>query len=625
MRAQKRANSAIFLSCVFLWSTLAASCRGGRSGANEPTGALPTGSKTRVDEVLVQLKDAPPGLHVRLSHGKPGMERGGDRVKVPPAAKIPEADAERLLKRLSPLVAEKSDKADFALREKSLPPPQTGNVIKGQFPPPRPGKKPPAANVAGTELKVVRFAPEGEVPVAPHLAITFNQPMIAITSHADTVAKGVPVVLTPTPKGKWRWIGAKTLLFDPDVRFPAATEYTVEVPQGTRSASGAILKKGVKFKFATPAPTVTQMWPQHGPQKRDVLMFAAFDQKIDRNAVIATIALKHGGSSTPVRLATPEEIAKDTVIKSLVDGEIKAEHQGRYLAFKPESLLPGDSNIEVAIGPGTPSAEGPRKTKVSQSYNFRTFGPLRVVEWHCSWGSSQCPPGTPWTIRFTNPLDAEKFDPDALEIEPKLPGMKAVVSGDWLSIHGRSKGRTTYKVTIPASISDQFEQTLGKPQTLTFRVTDAHPQLFGPTGLTLRDPAAKKPSYDLHSINIPSLDVEIYKVDVSDWRGFLAFMEKNPRKPVPPPGKKVFDRTIKVAGSPDEMIETHIDLAPALNASKHGHAVVIVKPTRWPDRYKPELNVWVQSTDIALDAFSDSSELIAWATNLGGEIGRAHV
>ena len=67
---------------------------------------------------------------------------------------------------------------------------------------------------------------------------------------------------------------------------------------------------------------------------------------------------------------------------------------------------------------------------------------------------------------------------------------------------------------------------------------------------------------------------------------------------------------------PCEMVETAIDLSAALNGSKHGHAVVVVKPTRWPDRYKPELNVWVQSTDIALDAFSDSSDLIAWATNL---------
>src|SRR5690606_27826182 len=176
--------------------------------------------------------------------------------------------------------------------------------------------------------------------------------------------------------------------------------------------------------------------------------------------------------------------------------------------------------------------------------------------------------------------------------------------------------RTTYTVTMPASIPDTFDQTLGKKQDLTFRIGDAHPQIFGPTGLTLVDPAARKPTYDLHSINVPSLDVEIYRVTLDDWAGFVRFMEKNPRRPVPPPSRKVLDRTLKVAGSPDEMIETHIDLSPALNKSGHGHAVVVIKPTHWPDRHKPELNAWVQATDIALDAFSDSEELIGWATNL---------
>ncbi|HEY8146818.1 MAG TPA: hypothetical protein VIG06_29260, partial [Kofleriaceae bacterium] len=133
------------MACLFLWSSLAASCQGKKSVPGGSTEVLPTGSQTKVDQVLVQLKDAPPGLAVRLSEGKVGSAGRGERLKVPPAEKLDEARAEQLLKRLSPLVGEKGDKADFAMREKSLPPPQTGNVIKGTFPPPPTSKKPPAA------------------------------------------------------------------------------------------------------------------------------------------------------------------------------------------------------------------------------------------------------------------------------------------------------------------------------------------------------------------------------------------------------------------------------------------------------------------------------------------------
>ncbi|HUS67405.1 MAG TPA: Ig-like domain-containing protein [Kofleriaceae bacterium] len=590
------------------------SCRGSSKPPKDKSST--TVGQTPVDQVLVQLADAPPGLHVRLSEGKLGIDRAADRVKLAPAVKLTEPAAAKLLDRMPKLVGEKDDRQDFAVREKSLPPPQTGNTIKGAFPPP-PTKAPrPDVVVAGTELKVVRYAPDGEVPVAPHLAITFNQPMVAITSHADSVAHGVPVTMTPQPAGKWRWIGSKTLMFDPDVRFPAATEYKVEIAKGTKSASGAVLKKPVAFTFATPPPQVTQSWPTSGPQKRDPILFVAFDQKIDKDAVLSTIKLRHqSGGSTPVRLATAEEIAKDPTVKGLVDAEDKSEHAGRYLAFTPEQRLPADTEIEVVVGPGTPSAEGPRKTKQPHSFSFRTFGPLKIVEWHCSW-SPQCPPGTPFTVRFTNPLDGEKFDPETLEISPKLPGMKAVASGEWLTIYGRQKGRTTYRVTVPATITDAFEQELGKDETLTFTVGDAYPQLFGPSGLTLSDPSAKKPTYDFHSINIPSVDVQVYQVEPADWRGFIKFMEKNPRQPVPPPGKRVLNKTLKIAGSPDEMVETHLDLAPALKKSGKGHAIVIVTPTRWPDRWKPELDAWVQSTGIALDAFVDASELLGWATRL---------
>src|SRR5258708_37346450 len=116
--------------------------------------------------------------------------------------------------------------------------------------------------------------PEGEVPLAPELSVTFSQPMVAVTSQ-DDAAKVQPVKLTPTPKGKWRWIGTRTILFDPDVRFPQAQTYQVEIPAGTKSAAGGELKQAVKFTFETPPPTLRASYPNpnSGPQHLDVPMF----------------------------------------------------------------------------------------------------------------------------------------------------------------------------------------------------------------------------------------------------------------------------------------------------------------------------------------------------------------
>src|SRR5690606_13539437 len=103
----------------------------------------------------------------------------------------------------------------------------------------------------------------------------------------------------------------------------------------------------------------------------------------------------------------------------------------------------------------------------------------------------------------------EAFDPDAITIEPELPRRRIHVSGNYMTIEGMSKGRTTYEVTLPAALVDTFGQALGDDEELTFQVGDAHPQLFARTGLVIADPSAKKPTYDVHSINIPSLDVTV--------------------------------------------------------------------------------------------------------------------
>ena len=113
--------------------------------------------------------------------------------------------------------------------------------------------------------------------------------MIAVTSHADTVAGGVPVSLSPQPKGQWRWVGTKTLLFDPEIRFPMATTYTVEIPAGTKAANGNALEAGTRFTFETPPLTMVSRYPvDYQPQHLDVPMFVLFDQKSGNS-------LKHAG------------------------------------------------------------------------------------------------------------------------------------------------------------------------------------------------------------------------------------------------------------------------------------------------------------------------------------------
>ncbi|MGE0550897.1 MAG: DUF6049 family protein [Kofleriaceae bacterium] len=575
------------------------------------------GSGSMSDQVLVQIKDLPPGLDLRLSNGTEGPA-AFDRAKLAPATKLGAPESDALLARTKPLAADPQDKQNFALRPGSQPAPRTGQTIKSSFPAPASSLLPPKANDAGQDLRVSRWMPEGEVPLAPELSVTFSQAMIAVTSQGDAAAT-TPVKLTPTPPGNWRWIGTRTILFDPTIRFPQATTYQVEIPAGTKSATGGVLKQATKFSFETPAPTMVSHFPGSSqPQHLDVPMFVLFDQKIDAQAVLRSIKVVADGKTQAIQMLDATELAKHKQLASTVEAVKKDEQDGRWLAFRTTNKLPADTTISVEIAKGTPSAEGPNRTKTDQSFSFRTYPPLKIEEAECGWGR-ECRPGMPFAIRFNNPLDDDKFDEAQLTISPAIPAVKIVQSGTALLVQGLTKARTTYKVVVAAALTDEFGQQLGKDTTLTFTVGDASPTFFGPNGMVVVDPGAKQPTLDFFTTNYDQLKVQLYQVSPADYDayGFYLRNQWNHDKKPPMPGKKVFDRLVKTSSGQNDLIETAVDLKSALNRSGLGHVIAVVEPSPWKERYEPPRMVaWVQSTKLAVDAYVDSDTLFAFATEL---------
>ena len=545
-----------------------------------------------------------------------GSEVAVDLAQVPVADTEPLSpdEAQAVLDRLSELEGEAADVKEFRFPAETLPAPRPGETIEQPFPPEEavePGDEP----VAGP-LKVLRYSPQGDVPLAPYLSVTFDQPMVALTAHADLAAKGVPVKLSPQPEGEWRWVGTKTLMFEPVTRFPMATDYSVTIPANTRSATGGVLAETVAWNFSTPPPQMQASYPNRGPHVRDPLFFVAFDQRINPAAVLETIAVKAGRQVFPVVLAKAEDVEADETVSRMA----KSAGDGRWLAFRVSEELPYDTTVTVDIGPGTPSEEGPRTTESVQSFSFTTYGPLKVVETSCGWGD-ECRPMMPWSIRFSNPLDEEAFDESMVVIEPELPGGKLSIFGETLRIEGRSQGRTTYKVTLKADITDRFGQTLGKDVIVTFKVGSSEPMISVPgQNFIVLDPAGK-PSYSVFTINYNAVNVQAYAVEPDDWPEFQTYLQNASRRedPPDPPGRRVLNEKVNIENVPDAMVETPIDLSGVLEDGL-GHLVLVIEPVQGvltALRYRPRvIRAWVQATGIGLDAFVDGQEMIAWANSL---------
>ncbi|MDQ3713971.1 MAG: MG2 domain-containing protein, partial [Acidobacteriota bacterium] len=566
------------------------------------------------------MNDLPNGLKFRLSEGEAGAET---REKQPPAKteQLSENQTSNLLKRIPPIKEQTDDKTDFAKRVGSLPAPKTGQMIPVKFPA-NDERGTPKVNLGNT-LEVIRFSPEGEVNLAPDLNVTFSQPMVAVTSQ-EQAAQITPVELTPKVEGKWRWLGTKTLTFDATKRLPMATKFTTRVSAGTKSANGQVLQKNVTWTFTTPRPKIEIKIPNNQVTKRDALMFISFDQEINAEAVLRTIKVSGGGKVLPIRLATQEEVERDASVSYYA----KQAQPKRWMAFRAitnenltENALPAASAITVTVEKGTPSAEGPLTTTQAQTFSFQTYGAMKYVKGYCEYeGSKNCSPFSQWYMQFSNPIDAAAFTKEMVKVEPAVENLNIYPSGNYIYFTGYKKGRTTYKATVDGSLKDTFGQTLNAPATATFKVGSAEQSLYSQGGkMILLDPTAK-PAYSIYSTNHSSVKVRIYSVQPTDWKQFQEYarrIEYDDDKVKPKiPGRLVSDRIVSVKNTPDDLVETRIELSEFLDGG-FGHLIVDIEPTVKRSRYdRARIFTWAQATNIGLDAFVDNQELVGFATEL---------
>jgi alpha-2-macroglobulin len=592
-----------FVKLVVVLATLSllVSCPSGRQGIplRDPDAGV---SSSATDPVR--------GLVFRLAHADAPASRRRPGT-VADAVALGDAKTAAVLARLPPLVTDPSDAREVALRPGARPPPRTGTTVDAAFPPevPRPTTSVPSPG----PLEVVRFAPEGEVGVAPHLAVTFSHPMVPVTSLDTLAAKDVPVVLEPQPAGTWRWIGTRTLLFEPAERFPMASRYRVSIPAGTKSAVGSSTGKGVSWGFATTPPALQAFVPREEFVRSRPVFFATFDQRIDRAAVLEKLSISVGGSTWPVRLATPEEVDADDDVRRLA----AQEAAGRWIAFVPVRPLPSDANVRVTFGAGTPSAEGPLRTVEAQEVELSTWRPLKVQSHGCG-SRAKCSPDASLRIELNNAIDVETFSRSMLAFSPALPDAEVEVDENVLRITAPTKPRTTYWVTLSGALSDNFGQRLGEDETIRWRVGEATPSLFAAgSRLVVLDPEAE-PRLSVFTVNQGRLRVRLWKVDPEDWTAYVASVVRTTYDSADPPllGRGVLDTTISPRGRRNEVVETAIDLSAALDGGV-GNVVVAVEPAR-PEKSEgfSRIYTWVQATQIGLQAHVDDERVLVWATAL---------
>ena len=535
------------------------------------------------------------------------------------AAPLTDEQLQPLLARVGPVADDKTAAAEYRLPARSPAPPAPGETVALPFPPPA-GEEPTApADLAGGAafpLAVSRAYPRGAIAVAPHVGVTFNQPLVALGSPREPAPADNPVTLTPAAPGRWRWVGTDTLLFEPAAgRLPMATEFRVRVAAGTTSVAGNVLLAEEKWTFRTPAPTVSTMHPEDGGHAgAQPVLFAAFDQPIDPVAVLEYVRVTAAGQVRPVRLADAHEIAAEAEVRSLVE----EARVGRWLAFVPVEPLPADTFVTVTFAVGTPATEGPLGAERPWSIRFRTAASLRF-ESHLAGWRGKYRPAVPWRLIFNNRLDADGFDPGLISIRPELPGANVTVADNAVWIEGASRSRTTYTVTVGAGLIDAFGQRLRDEVSVRLEVGPREPDLRVPGADPATLVSGSDPVFPVRTVNVNSVRVRAFRVEPAQYGDYLRWNKWNAGEPTDRFGEPVMDRTVSIRGTEDAVTDTGIYLAGALSGAA-GHLILHLRPSaagtdrRW--EYENAATRWVQVTGLGLTTYADQRGLLAWVSRL---------
>lgn len=574
------------------------------------------------------LDERDEGMRFKLREGEPGA-----KLEEPPIVELDpleEAAVAAIVARLGDSPIPGAEELEFRFPARSKPRPrieQSVDLAEAE----KNSELPEVAEDNGA-LEILRFAPDGDVELARNFSITFNQPMVAVGSHegsarsvGGTQSAELPIRIAPAVRGRFRWVGARTLLFEPETRFAMATDFRVTVGAEARSISGRALGEPKEFQFSTPPPRLIGSLPTGQSVPLDPVMVLVFDQRIEPEEAVKSIRLEAAGRSRAIRLADAFERRRSAAVVALLDELAKRGMSDRALVFVAEQPLPREREVVIRVVKGFPSGEGKKTTEEEQTARFRTFSRLRIEDAHCAFG--RCVPGSPLTIRLNNVLDSSAFDPSSIRVEPTPRFLEIELHGAAIQLSGETEGRTEYRVTLPDSLKDVHGQTLGEEVVQRFAIGEAEPIVHAEAGLVVLDPRKKRPSYEIATVNVDAIDVEVFRVGPSDYGEYLARPHPSGRsRELSQVGTRVLKDRIETKGEKDRVAWTSLDLSEAMRDGV-GHALVRVKPAKWAHEHGPLVEAWVTSTRLGVDAFSDEGEILVFVSDLleGRGIGDAEL
>ncbi len=351
---------------------------------------------------------------------------------------------------------------------------------------------------------VVFAAPKGQTVDPSEITVVWNRPMRPLELAGQETQP--PVVLKPDVPGRWSWVGTSGLQFIPAGHLPRATEFTAEIPAGTRALDGETMDKPFVLRFATARPHVESA--SASPGANDALEPRAklelrFNQPVEEAEVARVVTFTAEGAKGSAAIP--------------FDARYPDPKNPQLVELVPKAPLPLDTAFKLVADASLRGKEGPLPAGEPQSFAFHTYGPLVVKSIDCNHDGprGQCVGTGGFWISLSSSVKLADLK-KALRIEPAVK----VHWSSWLSddqpvdgvsIAARFAPGHTYRVSV-ASLKDVHGQALAKPFSQAISFDDLWPDATIAVKGTFVEPAHRRP-IPVDSVNVGDLELVTAPLD----------------------------------------------------------------------------------------------------------------
>jgi uncharacterized protein YfaS (alpha-2-macroglobulin family) len=295
------------------------------------------------------------------------------------------------------------------------------------------------------------------------LAVTFSDDMLPLGGKRDG---GSLVKITPAIAGDFSWRGNRTLAFKPKPRFRYSTTYTAVIPAGTKSLSGKILAREMRWQWSTP-----QAYPlEVRASSEEYFSSLTPGEKLASRVWVKDFLLLRFNQPVQAAAARDYFILKESQSGVRAKAQLVQKGDDRIAVIPNQDLQRGTS-YQFSVQKGFCGSEGNTGTAKDFAFFFETVPSYRYT--------GRLPlilfPDTPYCwLPFSNPLDefnaslirvsrlsAKGKAPLKFHLEPRHYENEALfvsiedelASGDALSIEVDRNLLNVYKERLPEDLA----------------------------------------------------------------------------------------------------------------------------------------------------------------------------